>query len=87
MSRAYDIAASPTLQENIQCVNSIAELLNLEAKLKGGSPVHASDLHRLLRTSYDVSQICYKEDTQLRMLSRSDLFHHTDENTLTRVST
>ncbi len=28
----------------------------------------------------------YKEDTQLRMPSRSDLFHHTDENTLTRVS-
>jgi hypothetical protein len=28
----------------------------------------------------------YKEDTQLRMPGRPDLFHHTDENTLSRVT-
>ncbi len=31
------------------------------------------------------SRFHYKEDTQLRMPGRTDLFHHTDENTLTRV--
>ncbi|MBH0200392.1 MAG: hypothetical protein HP497_13405 [Nitrospira sp.] len=28
----------------------------------------------------------YKEDTQLRMPGKLDLFHHTNENTLTRVA-
>ncbi len=48
VSRAYDIAAGPTLQENRQCVNVITERLHTEAELGGDSLFHASDLHRLL---------------------------------------
>jgi hypothetical protein len=29
----------------------------------------------------------YREDTQLRLAGKDDIFHHTDENTLRRVST
>lgn len=34
----------------------------------------------------DGNRFHYKEDTQLRMAGKEELFHHTDENTLTRVS-
>ena len=34
----------------------------------------------------DKDRFHYREDTQLQMPGRSDLFHHTDENTLTRVT-
>lgn len=34
----------------------------------------------------DGNQFHYKEDTQLRMAGKVELFHHTDENTLTRVN-
>jgi hypothetical protein len=37
-------------------------------------------------TVLDQHRFHYKEDTQLRMPGRPDLFHHTDENTLTRVA-
>lgn len=33
----------------------------------------------------DENRFYYKEDTQLRMPGKAELFHHTDENTLTRV--
>ena len=41
--------------------------------------------YELTVTVLDQNRFHYKEDTQLRMPGRSDLFHHTDENTLTRV--
>lgn len=43
--------------------------------------------YELTVTIFDRNRFHYKEDTQLRMPGRKDLFHHTDENTLTRVST
>ena len=43
--------------------------------------------YELTVTILDANRFHYKEDTQLRMPGRKDLFHHTDENTLTRLST
>ena len=42
--------------------------------------------YELTVTVLDKNRFHYKEDTQLHMPGRSDLFHHTDENTLTRVT-
>ena len=42
--------------------------------------------YELTVTIYDKNRFHYKEDTQLRMPGRPDLFHHTDENTLMRVA-
>ncbi|MDC8450170.1 MAG: hypothetical protein LV473_17690 [Nitrospira sp.] len=36
-------------------------------------------------TILDANRFHYKEDTQLRLPGRKNLFHHTDKNTLTRV--
>jgi hypothetical protein len=36
-------------------------------------------------TIHGADSFSYREDTQLRMKGRPDLFHHTDENTLRRV--
>ena len=41
--------------------------------------------YELTVTILDENRFHYPEDTQLQMPGRSDLFHHTDENTLTRV--
>jgi hypothetical protein len=41
--------------------------------------------YELTVTILDQNRFHSKEDTQLRMPGRPDLFHHTDENTLTRV--
>jgi hypothetical protein len=41
--------------------------------------------YELTVTVLDKNRFHYKEDTQLRLPGRQDLFHHTDENTLTRV--
>jgi len=42
--------------------------------------------YELTVTVLDQNRFHYKEDTQLRMPGRPDLFHHTDENMLTRVT-
>jgi hypothetical protein len=42
--------------------------------------------YELTVTILDENRFHYREDTQLQMPGRSDLFHHTDENTLTRVT-
>lgn len=42
--------------------------------------------YELTVTVLDQNRFHYKEDTQLRMPNRQDLFHHTDENTLARVT-
>lgn len=42
--------------------------------------------YELTVTVLDQNRFHYKEDSQLRMPGRPDLFHHTDENTLTRVT-
>jgi hypothetical protein len=42
--------------------------------------------YELTVTVLDQNRFHYKEDTQIRMPGRPDLFHHTDENTLTRVT-
>lgn len=42
--------------------------------------------YELTVTILDQNRFQYREDTQLQMPGRSDLFHHTDENTLTRVT-
>ena len=42
--------------------------------------------YELTVTVLDQNRFHYKEDTQLRMPGRPDLFHHTDENTLTRMT-
>ncbi|NJL18459.1 MAG: FABP family protein, partial [Nitrospira sp.] len=41
--------------------------------------------YELTVTILDKNRFHYKEDTQLRMPGQTDLFHHTDENTLTRI--
>lgn len=42
--------------------------------------------YELTVTILDKDRFHYREDTQLQMPVRSDLFHHTAENTLTRVT-
>lgn len=42
--------------------------------------------YELTVTVLDQNRFHYKEDSQLRMPGKPDLFHHTDENTLTRVT-
>lgn len=42
--------------------------------------------YELTVTIHDKNRFHYQEDTQLRMPGRPDLFHHTDENTLMRVT-
>jgi hypothetical protein len=42
--------------------------------------------YELTVTILDRNHFHYREDTQLLMPGRSELFHHTDENTLTRVA-
>ncbi|MDH4304319.1 MAG: heme-binding beta-barrel domain-containing protein [Nitrospira sp.] len=42
--------------------------------------------YELTVTMLDANRFHYKEDSQLRMPGRPDLFHHTDGNTLTRVT-
>jgi len=42
--------------------------------------------YELTVTVLERNRLHYKEDTQLRMPGRPDLFHHTDENTLSRVT-
>ncbi|GKS65341.1 FABP family protein [Nitrospira sp.] len=42
--------------------------------------------YELTVTILDKNRFHYREDTQIQMPGRSDLFHHTDENTLTRVT-
>lgn len=42
--------------------------------------------YELTVTVLDQNRFLYKEDTQLHMPGKPDLFHHTDENTLTRVT-
>lgn len=41
--------------------------------------------YELTVTVHDRDSFSYKEDTQLKMKGRKDLFHHTDANTVTRV--
>ena len=42
--------------------------------------------YELTVTILNKNRFHYREDTQLQMPGRSDLFHHKDENTLTRVT-
>ena len=41
--------------------------------------------YELTLTMHDRDSFTYNEDTQLKMKGRSDLFHHTDTNRVTRV--
>ncbi|MBX3342204.1 MAG: FABP family protein, partial [Nitrospira sp.] len=41
--------------------------------------------YELTMTMHGSDSFTYTEDTQLRMKGRSDLFHHTDTNRVTRV--
>ena len=41
--------------------------------------------YELTVTVHDRDSFSYKEDTQLKMKGRKDLFHHTDANMVTRV--
>ena len=42
--------------------------------------------YELTVTILDNNRFYYREDTQLQLPGRADLFHHTDENRLTRVT-
>lgn len=42
--------------------------------------------YELKVTVHDKDSFTYEEDTQLRLKGRSDIFHHTDRNTVRRVS-
>lgn len=41
--------------------------------------------YELTMTILEPWKFSYKEDTQLQITGRPDVFHHTDQNTLTRV--
>ena len=41
--------------------------------------------YELTVTIHEPWKFSYQEDTHLQIAGRSDLFHHTDQNTLTRI--